>query len=324
MKHSVLLAVVMAPLMGCGADPPTLKTSCLKLPSRADLCMKPSPDEEIHPQSPSYRGGCRGNFVHFYAEDGALPPNKLPLRAIGKHWQLGERSLVLIPRDEEACTPDRLPLYKVLAETDKDMVDLCEGQKLDGDYGLQCSAKQLAALNESAIAVPGAWDEQTGKYVKQVDGKDVFTLACMSGVAAKSVLLGYKPWGKHNETSLEPYFEASVQALRAKYDRSKNTAHTCKGTHIEVIDREGLNIASKMSLDLEAAWTKDGPFCIGQPRYSACASAPAVKLLPPCAQYSIDPSRKSEWPEGVLLVTRSSAKHTEKCPSERRTCPSPG
>lgn len=64
-----------------------------------------------------------------------------------------------------------------------------------------------------AIPVQGAWDSSGAHILSPSE----FTFGCTSGVVAKCVRWGYKPWQSKGSTPLGPYHEACVRMARADY-----------------------------------------------------------------------------------------------------------
>jgi hypothetical protein len=324
MTKSSMLAMISLGILGCGSvllpaldgDPRPMT-----LPSRAEICPPRSPDEDGNPQSRSHRGGCLGNFGHFHASGDPSPPGALPERVVGYHHELGDIELDVRSDKVDTCVGSGVvPLYDVRVMTSDGPMNPCGGETYDAGDAASCD---LEDLDGRAIAVPGAWDLKTGEYRQTIDGKRVFTLACMSGVAAKCVHWGYPPWGTHAGEPLSDYFQACVQAARAQYDG--RAAHTCSGTVIDVADRLGIQQPTGEAagrLQIEAAWSKDGPLCVSHPRFPACAEAEAVRSLPGCGEEALSGGADG-WPKGALLVTRSTGDNVarmNRCPSEPSIC----
>jgi hypothetical protein len=348
-RYVSLFGAMVALLVGCaqdpgpapdGAGPPSLagvtgtsgpgkargrRLDALGLPEikKVMLCPPHNPDEDTNPQARSIRGGCLGNFQHFYADGGGVPPAKLGPEVTGYHYKLGELRVTLKPSDAVPCVTGDTPLYDVSVETGAGPLNICRSQKHSGTYGRQCSPQQYDALDDKAVAVPGAWNIENGRHMETVDGKKVFTLACMSGVAAKCALNGYPPWGNKDGQSLQDHFMACVQAQRAQYaGQADSTSHTCPGTRLDTSDNLGIQQGDG-GLTLEAAWTKDGVYCKGQPRYPACATASALEGVRRCDEAELRPDNFRSWPAGVLLVTRSTGDNKaygEQCPSALHIC----
>jgi uncharacterized protein YjbI with pentapeptide repeats len=115
-----------------------------------------------------------------------------------------------------------------------------------------------------AIPISGSWDA-TGKHV---DDPNVFTFGCTSGVIAKCVRWGYKPWKTVDGASLAPYHQACTRMARADYC-GDGTPHTQNGTMIDMYDIMGIQ-KSESGADFlfEAAWTPEGAYCISKERWS--------------------------------------------------------
>lgn len=114
-----------------------------------------------------------------------------------------------------------------------------------------------------AMLLSGQWDE-TGKHL---DNQEV-TIACTSGVLAKCVRWGYKPWKTLQGISLREYHQACTRMARADYC-GNGISHTQDGTAIDLYDRLGIQQKTEDSgMVFEAAWGTDGAVFIDRPRYS--------------------------------------------------------
>lgn len=290
----------------------------VKLPQEESLCPKVSPFEEGHSQSRWFRGGCLENFLYFVRGDGLTPPEKVHGEASGNHYELGMRSVTLKPKGiDERPSGAKVPLYEVLVETADGPINPCAARfQSPGARG---------KYDEHAVAVPGAWNVNSGEYFeKTAGGQQVFTLSCRTGAAAKCLEWGYLPWSKHEGRSLATIFRTCVAAARAQYNWGSSAAYTCEGKVIDVTDRLGIQApgANAATLPLEAAWSERGLSCIGQPRYAACDREPSVREAPPCDEERL--KDVSRWPADVLLVTRSQRDGISKdgkCPNQDRSCP---
>ncbi|GAB4371290.1 MAG: hypothetical protein Kow00121_12700 [Elainellaceae cyanobacterium] len=118
--------------------------------------------------------------------------------------------------------------------------------------------------NGTAKAIPlaGQWD-QAGNHL---DNGQI-TFACTSGVLAKCLRLGYKPWQQINGESLRNYHQACTRMLRADYC-GNGIAHTQEGTPIDVYDRLNIQQATSSSnMVFEAAWSPEGAVLLSRTRY---------------------------------------------------------
>lgn len=118
--------------------------------------------------------------------------------------------------------------------------------------------------NGTAKAIPlsGQWDK-TGNHLN--NGQ--ITFACTSGVLAKCLRLGYKPWQQVDGASLRNYHQACTRMLQADYC-GNGIAHTQEGTPIDVYDR--LNIqrpTPDSNMVFEAAWSPEGAVLLSRTRY---------------------------------------------------------
>lgn len=165
-------------------------------------------------------------------------------RANSQGFQISEAELD--PQD-----PDReIYLYTVLYQnpTDSQWHNLCQPDR-----------DNLT----KALLLSGEWDE-TGKHI---DNQEV-TIACTSGVLAKCVRWGYKPWKTLQGVSLRDYHQACTRMARADYC-GNGISHTKDGTIIDLYDRLGIQQKTEDNdMVFEAAWGTDGAVLIHRPRYS--------------------------------------------------------
>jgi hypothetical protein len=114
----------------------------------------------------------------------------------------------------------------------------------------------------AAIPLRGRWD-QTGTLIE--DGSISFH--CTSGVNAKCVRWGYKPWQSVQGVSLSAHHQACTRMARADYCGDGET-HTQDGTQIDIYDSVGLLTPSPGGLMLfEATWGTKGAYCIARDRW---------------------------------------------------------
>jgi hypothetical protein len=114
-----------------------------------------------------------------------------------------------------------------------------------------------------AIPVSGRWNV-TGA---RVDEPGSFTFSCTSGVIAKCVRWGYKPWKSVNGVSLAPYHQACTRMARADYC-GDGQSHTVNGTSINLYDPLGIQVqAPNDGMTFEASWTPDGAYCVSKQRW---------------------------------------------------------
>ncbi len=119
-------------------------------------------------------------------------------------------------------------------------------------------AKGLA----KAIPLSGRWDDQ-GNHIKS----DKVTFSCTSGVAAKCIRWGYKPWKTVQGKSLENFYQACTRMARADYC-GKGVPHTQDGTAVDVYDRIGIQKrVAQTGMKFEAAWSPTGAVAISRTRY---------------------------------------------------------
>lgn len=113
-----------------------------------------------------------------------------------------------------------------------------------------------------AIPVLGAWDASGAHILSPTE----FTFGCTSGVVAKCVRWGYKPWQSKGNTPLGPYHEACVRMARADYC-GDGTSFTRDDTPVDIYDNIGLLERTPSLMLFDAAWTPSGAYCIGKERW---------------------------------------------------------
>lgn len=164
----------------------------------------------------------------------------------GRKLNFQIRDVELDPQDPEKATY----LYTVffLDTSDSKWKNLCTPD-----------AKNVA----KAIPLSGFWDK-TGPYIESTN---LVTFGCTSGVTAKCVRLGYKPWKNVKGKSLRDFHQACTRMTRADYC-GNGKPHTKEGTLINIYDV--LDIQKKdpeKKMVFEAAWGPDGATCINRPRW---------------------------------------------------------
>ena len=113
-----------------------------------------------------------------------------------------------------------------------------------------------------AMLISGSWSN-TGTHLRDHN----ITVACTSGVIAKCVRWGYKPWQKVNGVSLWDYHQACTRMARADYC-GNGISHTKDGTLIDVYDSLKIQHPEQNSdLPLEAAWGVNGALKLNHTRY---------------------------------------------------------
>ncbi len=117
-----------------------------------------------------------------------------------------------------------------------------------------------------ATPVYGSWDA-TGAHVQSTTQ---FMFGCTSGVVAKCVRWGYRPWKSVNGTSLSDYHQACTRMARADYCGDGIT-HTEDGTLIDVYDDLGIQVKAPPELTsplvFEGAWSSRGAYCLTKDRW---------------------------------------------------------
>jgi hypothetical protein len=156
------------------------------------------------------------------------------------------------------------------------------------------------------LFVRGVWD-QTGA---RNDTSGQLSYSCDSGVIAKCVAWGYKPWRVGPDLH-----QACTRMARADYC-GDGVAHTTAGTRIDLFDGQGIQKPSAVPGDgfmFEAGWDAGGAVCVAHPRYRDVGADGHVRL-PSCwsALPGCQDARAAES-HGALLANAS-------VENERRIC----
>lgn len=124
-----------------------------------------------------------------------------------------------------------------------------------------------------AIPVPGIWSA-TGAHM---DSASEFTFGCTSGVIAKCVRWGYRPWQSSGSQPLAAYHQICTRLARADYCGDGQT-HTQEGTQVDVYDDlQVLTPVANSGLIFDAAWTEDGAYCIEKQRWIKLQNLPSFQ-----------------------------------------------
>ncbi|MBS0420734.1 MAG: hypothetical protein JSR66_23695 [Proteobacteria bacterium] len=111
----------------------------------------------------------------------------------------------------------------------------------------------------------GQWDPE-GQHVSDKG----YTLNCTASAQGKCVRFGYKPWKTLQDgTSLAPYHQACVRAVRADYCGGHGT--TRNGMLVDIYDSLGIMVRdpagdTAAGVHFEAAWTPSGAACVAHTR----------------------------------------------------------
>lgn len=248
----------------------------------------------LHPQSFGYLGGKLDGYAYFYSD------TAFGRSVVKAHPRSGTEADVTVAMTstgmQDPCNPS--PIGLELYTVTQNGTNLCEGQPYAYSVEDQCSIDpDFQALSGKAFRVAGAFVD--GQYRTEVNGKEVFSLSCMSGAVAKCAHWGYVPGSEAG--ALTDHFAACVHAARAEYQAG--TAYTCPGTIVDFFDTIGIQPPSlQPGLVVEAAWGKNGLLCLNSARFPACQGLVTASACTPEQLSGNDPA--------VLLVTRSSADNT--------------
>jgi hypothetical protein len=154
-----------------------------------------------------------------------------------------------------------------------------------------------------AIPLSGYWD-QSGNHIED----EHITFACTSGVLAKCVRLGYKPWKTVKGQPLRSYHQACTRMVRADYC-GNGRSHTKDGTLIDIYDRMGIQTRTPASgMAFEAAWSPNGAVFINRTRWPeslAQLRKECPERLKRSESSSIDPKIVQIQTDEVLLFNDS-------------------
>jgi hypothetical protein len=133
------------------------------------------------------------------------------------------------------------------------------------------------AKGQWAIPVYGSWDA-TGAHIPSTTQ---FMFACTSGVVAKCLRWGYRPWKTVGGRSLADHHQACTRMARADYC-GDGTTNTENGTLIDLYDNLGIQTRSPDDLAslllFDAAWTPRGAYCMSKERWLKLLELPADLL----------------------------------------------
>lgn len=128
-----------------------------------------------------------------------------------------------------------------------------------------------------ATPVYGSWDT-TGAHIPS---PTQFMFGCTSGVVAKCVRWGYRPWKSVNGKSLADYHQTCTRLARADYC-GDGTTHTENATLIDLYDDLGIQKKAPFELTsplvFEAAWTSRGAYCLTKDRWLKLLQLTTVTL----------------------------------------------
>lgn len=139
-----------------------------------------------------------------------------------------------------------------------------------GTWGNLCSPDADGVA--MGFPLSGTWTA-SGEHVPS---EHAFSMTCTSGVNAKCVRMGYKPWKSRDGTSLWDLHQACTRMLRADYC-GDGAPHTRDGTQVELYDTVGIQSREPGSgLRFEAGWRADGAVCVRKVRIPEITTLDAV------------------------------------------------
>ncbi len=154
--------------------------------------------------------------------------------------------------------------------------DVSEDMKAVGGPVFLYRVSVVTSNNSSFdLCMPDAAGRRAGFPIP--DGKGWFSFSCTSGVEAKCVLMGYRPWDRHpSGAPLRDLHKACVNLMRADYGGDDRPT-TRDGTPIDVEDRFGIQTFDHVpGMTFEAAWGINGALCVARPRIAANISLEAL------------------------------------------------
>lgn len=182
-------------------------------------------------------------------------------------------------------------------------------------YTLEWQGENLCGDGGSGLFVPGIWDETGARSDSLAEstgsGSIDTTFSCTTGVIAKCVVWGYRPWSEG-----VTIHEACTRMARADYC-GDGVPHTQNGTLIDMFDQRGIQEAvADDGMSFEAGWGPNGAVCVREPRYIDLTATGEV-TYPSCWA---DKPRCDTWQEagdaGAMLGNNSF--HTLR---QEKACP---
>jgi hypothetical protein len=142
-------------------------------------------------------------------------------------------------------------------------------------YTLTVGGQNVCGEGVGGLFVPGIWDESGKRHDSVASGVDT-SFSCTTGVIAKCVAWGYRPW-----TQGEAIHEACTRMARADYC-GDGVPHTENGTMIDMYDVRGIQTpVANDGMTFEAGWGPNGAVCVREPRYVDATAAGEI-IYPSC------------------------------------------
>lgn len=157
------------------------------------------------------------------------------------------------------------------------------------------------------VFFPGRFDSS----MNYVDDPAEFSISCVSGVQAKCLRWGYRPWAAApvGGQPLAPHYNACIRAARADYCGDDQPT-TRDGTLIDLYDQVGVQKpeADPRELQFEAGWAPHGAVCVNHVRIAENATLDGVRAA--CPRLAAAPagaacSEAAARSHGALLFNRS-------------------
>jgi hypothetical protein len=177
-----------------------------------------------------------------------------------------------------------------------------------GTVFLYRASVQTANGTGHDLCMPDAKGRRAGFPIP--DGKGWFSFSCTSGVEAKCVLMGYRPWDRHpSGAPLRDLHKACINLMRADYTGDDHPT-TRNGTPIDIEDRFGIQTFDYVEgMTFEAVWGPDGALCVARPRIAEAVSLADLAERSPRLRQAVGPGdcAKETWQDHpqALLFNRS-------------------
>lgn len=195
--------------------------------------------------------------------------------------------LIAVSADGELLRGKALVGLRLLAVTDArdlvelELVDLGTHPEQDDVFTYAIAlvgGPNICGAGAKGLFVEGVWDERGQRHERlpRDDGDFDVTFSCTSGVIAKCVGWGYKPW----ELGADVH-QTCTRMARADYC-GDGVPHTQDGTLIDLYDSFGLQRPEADDLYFEAGWGPEGARCVNKTRYQEIRVTDGADVMPSC------------------------------------------
>jgi hypothetical protein len=224
-------------------------------------------------ERPAWKGRIAGGGIVWLAGSDAAQLQDRSLLEPERLAAVGLKGTALVVRTSRGRTLEgaeliggRIPAVEVAGS--EIFMTIVAAEKSDDSrllyYRLEIDGQNVCGAQGRGLFVAGVWDDQGRRSDRRtVGGKTIgLTFSCTTGVIAKCVVWGYRPW----EVGAELH-EACTRMARADYC-GDGVPHTREGTLIDMFDARGIQVREpRPGLTFEAAWGPEGAVCVRQPRY---------------------------------------------------------